>query len=276
MASITKRGPAAILGLLIGAAALAMGQTAAAGTIQVTTPVYQLDSSEPGLPNYTPSVAIPAIETINPNAVPSDASFTYVQPTPGSAAASAGQAQIVQGSVSGQYAAPYSQNGLPITSSYYSAGGGQIIVNFNDEKTYFGLLWGSVDAYNSLVFNNVPTVNGVTTVPQVAALTGNSVLTGANGNQAVGGAVWLNMDFLNSNDYNQVVFSDIPSEASFEFAAISTNTADVPIVPTSQGGTYSQPGISTAVPEPASLALFGAGLAAIAVFSRRRVASLLG
>jgi hypothetical protein len=250
----------------IGAFALAASLLSAptgafAGGIQITTSVYQLDSSEPGLPNYVPSVAIPAIETINPNNVPADASVTFSYTTPNGG----GAPGIVQGSVSGEYAAPYSQTGQPITSSYYSAGGGTITADFTNEKTYFGLLWGSVDSYNVLTFNNVTYVNGVKTITQVAQLTGNSVISNANGNQTVGGAVWLNMDFLSGHDFNEVTFTDNPSDASFEFAAISTNTANVQL--SGPGETYSEQGIAT--PEPGTMALFGAGLAGLAWFRRR-------
>lgn len=79
-----------------------MGASASAGTVQITTSVYQLDSSEPGLPNYVPSVAIPPIETIDPNHVPADATVTFTYTTPNGG----GAPGIVQGSLSGKWAAP--------------------------------------------------------------------------------------------------------------------------------------------------------------------------
>jgi hypothetical protein len=265
IAWMSKRYAAASCAVLTGMGVVFGAGAALAGPVVTTNSVYALDASEPGLPNYTPSVAIPAIETIMPGSVPADASFSYTYPTSGTAAANAGNPGVVQGSLSGQYAAPYAQDGQQINSPYWSAGGGTITVTFSNEKTYFGLLWGSVDSYNSLVFNNVSSTGVVT---QVAALTGSSVLTGANGSQTVGGAVWLNMDFLNGNDFNQVVFSDNPASASFEFAAISTNTANVPITPASQGGSFNQPGIN--VPEPGSFALLSVGAAMCGVARRRR------
>lgn len=141
-----------------------------------------------------------------------------------------------------------------------------ITVDFSNEKTYFGLLWGSVDTYNVLTFNNVTYVNGVKTITKVAQLTGSSVISNATGDQTVGGAVWLNMNFLNGFQFNQVTFTDSPSTASFEFASISTNTTNVQI--NGPGVSYSEPGI--AVPEPAALALLGPGLAGIAWIRRRR------
>jgi hypothetical protein len=97
------------------------------------------------------------------------------------------------------------------------------------------------------------------------------VLSGATGAQTVGGAVWLNMDFLNGFSFNQVVFADTNNQVSFEFAAVSTNTTNVPIVP---GGAYDEPGIT--VPEPSSLAALGAGLCSLALIARRRRAPRIG
>jgi hypothetical protein len=265
MAWLSTTRDRALIGLMAAAMALSPHLGASAGPIVTTNSVYALDASEPGLPSYTPTVAVPAIETINPASLPSDASITFTQPAAGSSAAGAGNAGIVQGSLANFYAAPYAQDGQQINSQYFSAGGGAITITYTNEKTYFGLLWGSADSYNSLVFNNVSATGVIT---QVAALTGNSVLSGANGSQTVGGAVWLNMDFLNGNDFNQIVFSDNPSNASFEFAAVSTNSVNVPITPTSQGGSYAQPGIN--VPEPASVALFAAGLVALGAAAHRR------
>src|SRR5688572_17750327 len=88
---------------------------------------------------------------------------------------STGDAKIVSGSQVNEYAAPFlslSNNAGfgalysgPDTTRYLSTGTGSITFNFASPQNYLGLLWGSVDDYNSLAFyfegNLLATVTGV-------------------------------------------------------------------------------------------------------------------
>lgn len=61
--------------------------------------------------------------------------------------------QVVQGSVGGQYLAPFDN-----TSQYLTVGtaanSGSTTISFSKKLTAFGLQWGSIDTYNSISFFN--------------------------------------------------------------------------------------------------------------------------
>ena len=148
-----------------------------------------------------------------------------------------GDAQAVQGSQSGVYAAPYLSNGNgtlfgdssngPDTTTYLSTGIGSVTLDMPGQEKYVGLLWGSVDSYNTLSLYNGSTL--------VGSLTGTDVTSNANGNQGELGTFYVNINSTES--FDRVVATS--SSYAFEFDNVAYN--------------------ATAVPEPSSfvLAIFG-------------------
>lgn len=163
-----------------------------------------------------------------------------------------GGAVEVTGSVNNQYAAPYfsNGNGLPFgdgpangqDATQYVAvlANGQATLTFTAPQSYIGLLWGSVDTYNTLLL-----LNGNTVVGQ---LTGSDITASANGDQGINGTYYVNID--SSIPFDSVEF--LSSINSFEFDDVAVSTQQQPI------------------PEPASLALVGAGMLGFGLIRRRR------
>jgi len=169
---------------------------------------------------------------------------------------------VVSGSTANLYAAPVS-GGSPASPTYWSApyfstGLGTITLNFSRAEHYLGLLWGSVDhgsTFNSISFNNV-TGNQVRTV---ATITGNDIYdaTGSNapdGSQGYGGSFYTVLNDLDGT-FNQIVLGS--TIVSFEAADIQYSSATVSL---------------GSVPEPATIAVLGSGLLALAACRRRRAA----
>lgn len=135
--------------------------------------------------------------------------------------------KVVTGSVSGQYAAPYlsGSNSLlfnppglpngPDPTKYLTTGRGSVEIVFNDgPQKYLGLLWGSIDTYNSLDFYNGNTLLGT--------ITGSSVLGSPNGDQGVNGTLYVNI--LSSTAFTRVVARS--SSYAFEFDNLSYNAVN--------------------------------------------------
>jgi len=138
--------------------------------------------------------------------------------------------QTVTGAVSGQYAAPVlsggngggfaagggnQANGVDATK-YLTTGLGQAILSFSAPQQYLGLLWGSIDGYNTLEFYNGSTF--------VGSVTGTQVTAGANGNQGVLGTLYVN---INSDlAFNKVVAKS--TSYAFEFDNVAFNETPVP------------------------------------------------
>ncbi len=138
----------------------------------------------------------------------------------------AGGAEAVQGSQSGLYAAPYlsSGNGTPFldptngpdTTTFLSTGIGSVTLTLPGQEKYVGLLWGSVDSYNTLSL-----FNGLTLVGTV---TGTDVTSNASGDQGEQGTYYVNINSTQS--FNTVVATS--SQYAFELDNLAFNPTSVP------------------------------------------------
>jgi len=139
--------------------------------------------------------------------------------------------QTVLGS-SGQYAAPFVQGNSGTlfgnasnssdTTTYLTTGktanigppptGGSVTLNFATGQNYFGLLWGSVDTYNTLYFYDA---NG----HLIDDVTGSEVSNSPNGGQGVNGSVYVNI--TSTVAFTKVVAAS--SNFAFEFDNVAFN-----------------------------------------------------
>ena len=157
---------------------------------------------------------------------------------------------------SGPYngAQPYitNSNGVPFGDAtvsgpdptLYLFAGTPITLGLPGAQTYFGILWGSVDASNSLSFY---AADGTL----VGVVHGSDVAPTANGSWDADGTVYVNIE-------SSVAFTTVVADGGqsiFEFDNVAYN----PIIPT-----------ASSVPEPAQAALLLAGLMAAPLLARKR------
>ena len=144
-----------------------------------------------------------------------------------------GDGQAVEGSLSGQYASPYLSNGNGALfgdlddgtdgTTYLSTGTGSVILSLPGQEKYVGLLWGSVDDYNTLSFYDGTHL--------VAAITGLAVTSGANGDQGQFGTFYVNINSTESFDRVVATSSSYAFEldnVAFNSQSVSTATLSVP------------------------------------------------
>jgi len=134
-------------------------------------------------------------------------------------------AQAVTGSSSGVYAAPYiyNSNGALFgdstvegpdptryltTGSTNAASGAMITIKFPVEQSYMGMLWGSVDTYNTLQFY----LGGALQT----SFTGSDVTSSATGDQGVNGTFYVN---FSGGPFDEVRLTS--SQKAFEFDNIA-------------------------------------------------------
>jgi hypothetical protein len=209
--------------ILVGAV-LAVAAASAANAATVV-----LDTS------HTGPLAGSSVETFDGLALGTPAADTPLTGI-GGATLNVSNAQIVKGSSSGQYAAPFPVGGVDKTNYLSVFGGGSATITLAHAATNLGLLWGSVDRYNSISF-----LDGADNV--LATFTGDDFAVN-DGNQSLAGTYYAN---------------------------ISSDVAFLKVILTSASNSFEVDNIAiSAVPLPAALPLFGAALAGMGVVGRKR------
>lgn len=158
--------------------------------------------------------------------------------------------------VSSEYAAPFisGDNGTvfgnfqaagPDETQYLTTGIGEITLQLDMHHQYFGLLWGSVDDYNTLSFYDGNTF--------LFSFTGLDVTSLANGSQGADGTYYVNIH--SSDAFDKVVASSTGYAFEFDNVALAYDPVTLP---------------QNEVPEPDTLALLGLGVIAGIAARRRR------
>ena len=148
-------------------------------------------------------------------------------------------AAIVNGSLGGVYAAPFlsGNNGLGFgaggtdqpngqdatkyvtTGSTGAVAGAKVTLDFTVAQKYLGLLWGSVDNYNTMEFF----FGG----SSVGTIVGTQVWGAANGDQGAAGTFYVNIN--SDTAFDRVVFSS--SQYAFEFDNVAFGEREINVVP---------------------------------------------
>ena len=175
-----------------------------------------------------------------------------------------GDAGPVSGNVLSIHAAPYlsggnglgfgpsggtQANGVDETTYIAADGAGSVTLQFPTLETYLGILWGSVDGYNSLSFYNGAALIGT--------VTGSDVMASPGGDQGANGTAYVNINATGGSAFDRVVATS--GGNSFEFDDVAFNET-IPAI----SALAADP-----IPEPTSLGLFGIGLLGLG-FVRRR------
>lgn len=141
----------------------------------------------------------------------------------------ASDGEAVTGAVGGKYAAPFisNSNGALFgdmtlsganSTTYLTTGVGQAILDFPGLQRYMGILWGSVDSYNTLSFYNGGTFLG--------SITGTDVTAIANGDQGADGTYYVNI--TTAFQFDRVIATSSSYAFEFDNVAFAANPLGVP------------------------------------------------
>ena len=181
------------------------------------------------------------LTTCNASATVVNFNSTPLGGLPAGYVGSLGGGQVVQGSVSGAYAAPAGDTSPYLTIPTQGAPG-VVTATPGGTHNYFGLYWGSMDSYNTLTF-----FNGAT---QLAAFSGNDIWDDPNIGNANGARTWGYRIYYDFGGANVTSIAFESTQNAFEFDGL--------------GGTVG------VVPEPATWAMMIMGFGAAGAMLRRR------
>jgi len=120
---------------------------------------------------------------------------------------------LYTGSISGLTATPFGD-----TTQYFSVGRGTTTIAFAEDNTYLGLLWGSVDSYNSLAFYDGADLVGM--------ITGDMIVDPATGDQGIGGTFYVNFDV--ASGFDRIVLVSTQYAFELDDLAYGQNTLVIP------------------------------------------------
>jgi hypothetical protein len=165
---------------------------------------------------------------------------TYSPPTPitigGATVTFAPGAYLAKGNIDSVVAAPIvSQSIGRDTNAYPSAEPGDTVtIQYAAAQGDFGLLWGSIDAYNTLSFYDC--ASGGTDCAPEYSLTGSDIFADPNGFQGYGGSSYVNIAFDDEVFTAVQAFSGSPA---FEFDFVKSVAAGTPpLFPTPEPATW--------------------------------------
>ncbi len=237
--------PISLRGLSAGLAALAaVGFAAVANAATVNVGAVTLDESLSALPaNASIQVLDAGVAGATGLVTSGELWFGAGNTIQFGPKTSSQQGGLYDGTKTGVAAAPYVWGG-PQTTNYFAAEpGSAVTISYTQDQHYFGINWGSVDAYNTLSFYEGAVL--------VAQYTGSDITSTPHGSQGADNSYIANFNFSDGASYNKVVMTDTTHPA-FEFDTIAFSTQAIPI--SSTGGAPTPVAVYTDAAETQKLA----------------------